>query len=309
MGDFSFYDPIKQRIVAIGELKTVANEDGSHHLHMNIIAHYDSTLMQAAKNATVGKDRPERRALPAHQANRLKRQVSHIIKAIKEVEWYKADEKVSAIKKIDMSQLQSVLDVPEPPGVKSELVGKGLLLVSVASPGSISERALGTKRNITSERFKGIEQHVMKIINQGAADNAVILNMVGFSEDHQPYMLPGTTPLFWWPLNERQKHDLIFGRLIVMSCYNPSHFFSMLRQRGYEVDADTTGRLTTAKKSLPDGKVIGLENFVYFQKLATGYLLDEDVIDNILEVMEQQAIEKWKGGPARIQLRPRIVYG
>jgi hypothetical protein len=294
MGDFSFYDPIKKRIVAIGELKTVVNDDGSHYLHMNIIAQFNSPLMKLAQSVDPGKATVRKQTLPVEQSRRLERQVSQIITAIKQAESHHTDEKISAIKKIDMSKLQSVLDLPDTAGVRYELVGKGLMLAAIAVPASISERELGQKNGFAAEGFKGIEKHVAKIANPGATDNALIIGLVGFSEDHQPYMLPGTPPLFWWPINETEKHDLIFGRLVVVSCYNPSHFFAMLRRRGYEVVADERGRLTSAKKALPDGKVMSLEHFSYFQQMSAGYLMDEDVIENMLDVMEQKAAEEVK---------------
>lgn len=308
IGDFSFYDPVKKRISAIGELKTTAHDDGLHELQMHIIAQFDSTLMDLANAAKAGPPRRKRQELPQQMKARLERQVSQIIAAVKNTETRDSDDHFTSPKQINMAKLQAVLDQPMDGKPRVERAGAGLMLIAVDIPTSISDRELGDKSSDFMKQFEGVEREIAKIAIPDAPDNALIIGFIGYSDDHQPYMLPGTTPLFWWPLDEAQKHNLIFGRTVVVSCYNPAHFLAMLRRRGYTLTADHRGRIESAKKTMPDGKILQLENFSYFQNLSSGYLMDEDVIENIVEVMELKAAEKAKDGPLRIQIRPKIMF-
>jgi hypothetical protein len=98
-----------------------------------------------------------------------------------------------------------------------------------------------------SKKLAGLPQAAAQIMNVGDPNNYLIISNVGFSDGHQPTFTKGIAPLVWWPLGEKQKRDLILGRLAAFSLYNPSRFLTLLREHGYQISIDDQGRLVSAK--------------------------------------------------------------
>lgn len=305
IGDFSFFDPVKQRITAIGELKTVSDDESSYRLQMHLVGKRDSSLGRLIRE----KPREERKTpiiLSESLRRRLARQMERIISVVKATEKTASHLNLSADKKIDFSKLQSVLERSALRRVTDQVVGKGVLLVAVACPGTIAQRELKRSKLNWAARMKGIEKKVVQIVNPGASDNTLLISTIGFSEKHVPVFMAGTPPIFWWPLENNQKRDLVFGRVVVLSLYNPSHFLSMLRRRGYEIKTDIKGKLISAAKRFSDERVLALENFSYFQYWSSHYLLDEDVFENLIETMERECDQMAVGKGIKIQIEPKL---
>ena len=305
-GDFSFYDPIRRRITGIGELKTANADNHTVQLEMRLVAQYSSSLANGVglnENSSI----IPQAAFSQFHKERLARQINQIVSAFKESE-RSLDRKIIFLNKgVDLSKLRSVLDLSPFDHVKYEVIGKGLLLVAVASPGSIFEREIGRRAAKWKSKLDSLESEVVKIVNPEASDNAIILSNIGFSDEHQPIFMPGTFPICWWPLTQRQKSDLVFGRVMLFSIYNPSHFFDVFRKRGYSIDMDIKGELRSATKRLSNRRTIVLENFSFFQLGATHYMFDEEALDNLIGTLEVEAQQSSVEGSLRIKLSPQLL--
>jgi hypothetical protein len=293
------------RVVGIGELKTATEDRAAIQLHMKLIAQSTSSFASVLQSNKRGTDVPTA-PLSQVQANRFARQMEQILSAFKKSETRGGSESLSVDKKIDFANLESVLDLP-PGGVKYQKNGKGLLLVAVSQAGSISERELRRGNVQWQHRLRAFTSEAAKLVNAGATDNSLIISSMGFSDEHQPIFMPGTIPLFWWPLTQRQKSDLIFGRIVLLSICNPSHYLDVFRHRGYSVVADHKGNLKSATRRLPNGRTIRLENFSFFKRWATHYLLDEEVLDTMIGGLEQRAQAAYVGGGLQMELKPQLV--
>lgn len=303
MGDFSFFDPINDRIAATGELKTVSGEKGGHYLRMNLLTQFDSSFYQMLA-AREKKSLTSDERLTKKQAERLAQQTARLLSSVKNADAIKDGPSLSASKRIDFTKLQSTLELSARKRFHYEVMGKGLLLFATTVNGSIFEREVGRRSRINwTTRLKGIEKGALRIINAGASDNSIAVSNIGFSDQHQPIVLSGMPPIAWWPLENQQKRELIFGRTVVASLYNSSYFFEYLTKRGYKLSIDDRGKLRRATKELPNGKELVLENLSYFQTLSEFYLFSQEVLECMIETMEMQWEEK-QDNVAQIQLRP-----
>lgn len=69
---------------------------------------------------------------------------------------------------------------------------------------------------------------------------------------------------------------------MVVSVYNPAHFWEMLRQKGFSVELDARFRLVTATRK--EGKRVSrLESMDHFNRLSGHFLLSDESIISVVE--------------------------
>jgi hypothetical protein len=306
MGDFSFYDPKASRIVAIGELKTDEVNKTTHDLYLSTIGVQDSDFSQTLSKLP-RKEVPS--TMSQKRARRLKRQVDQIRTAFRAMHAGAEEPQISSTRRIDFTNVQRVLENASPHRIRHELIGKGLLVLSLQLTGSMYERELGKRKFDATKVLDGVPHAALKIMNAGANDNSLTMSPIGFSSDgNQPAMMPGSAPIFWWPVKERHRKDFIFGRTLLIGLYNPSFLIARLKERGFQLGLDERYWVKRAFRRLDDGRSVTLQNISFFQKMACSHFLDEDSIEIMIDVMEQQALSERRKGNVKVELKPRLRF-
>ena len=95
----------------------------------------------------------------------------------------------------------------------------------------------------------------------------------------------------------------MFGKVIVISIYNPARFWEALRQKGFEINVSTPGRQVTATRRMGK-RVARLENISYFDRLCGGFLLSDDSVMLMLEKTIELAEAQGEEGSLRVDIRP-----
>lgn len=119
----------------------------------------------------------------------------------------------------------------------------------------------------------------------------------------------GGIPFLAWPAEPAVLADIAFGRVLVITLFNPGHLMKRLHERGYKIDIDEKYRLKKASQEV-DGKVVELENYNYFFSLVQHSLMTEDavmsMVDKTLEVAQDISRDRH---PAKIEFITRIRRG
>lgn len=270
MGDFSFVNLSTLRISAIGELKTMQVKDGQYSSSLSIVSKTQDALPNfeslIAKNST--KSEQARQKLLPNMEKRRKRQVKQIGEAIAE------DEKVSLKRSIDAKQnefyfeaIEEVVSDCSSQKMSTKKVSDGLMVCAVrlGKRGKLSD-ALFSKSSFDVDRHaKELPNEVLKIMVPKSKENSLYVGSIGFAKENLFYS-PDRFPFVLWPLKPNIMTDIIFGRVMVLTFFNPLPFKLALEKRGLEVDV--TEKLAPKTASITfDNRQIRLENLQYYTRL------------------------------------------
>jgi hypothetical protein len=140
----------------------------------------------------------------------------------------------------------------------------------------------------------------------GIGERAFVEKLQGWNRQFVfPTVLPGTLPLVWWPISKKNLYDLVFGRVIILSMYNPAHFWGLLRSRGYTVTTDDRSRFMSAINK-QDKRTVRLENMDYFRQLTENFLMSDETVFNVLEKAVSVAETQGMGSNVKVNLVPRM---
>jgi hypothetical protein len=262
LGDVSFFDPKRNKIAAIGELKTVYIGDDRYNITLGYVSGDNLPIFSYPTTSNHG----EPAALSQKMKDRLARQMKQISSSIEKANLKSADHKLTTNSEFHFSDLNDA--------ISQAGEGKFIFLKSRDSivfcvykyPGSPRlSQALFFQENAITKRLGGIEEAATSILNSSYVDNALVVANVGYSDDGYPQFSAGALPLIWWPLSEENLFRLIFHNVIAISLYNPAHLWSKLRSKGYTTEI-VNGRDLKKASMKVNGRIIELHNIDYFSK-------------------------------------------
>jgi hypothetical protein len=301
LGDISFVDLKRQSIAAIGELKTRKLNDQEVNVHLVMTATSRDGLPRA-KN--VGKSNSTRE-LDAPLGAKLNRQLETIGKAMTDAKNPEPSEKISVESVFHYDVVERVVSRSNFRRFEFENAGDGLLIgaLRVSRSRSLGSRFFDKLRKI-DEKILGIEKIVISIVDESSNNNSIVLGSIGAGDRDLP--LDRTSiPFVFWPISPLTLYNILFGHVVVITIFNPAHFWSAIESRGFLVELDQRGKFRSATKS--DGtKKVGLEHTGYFLNLISRALLSQGsalaMIDQSLEML----IDRADGRPGRIEIKPRL---
>jgi hypothetical protein len=172
-----------------------------------------------------------------------------------------------------------------------ERVSNGLLLMGIRHRRrTLASRFLGKSSVEWNAKLDGVEESVEQLTSPDLPDNQIWLHTFNATQDEYE-LLPGTQPLFMWPLDTQYVEELIFGTLTVLSVYNPVYLIDKLRAEGFEVRASGGPRELTIHRQLGNG-MFSFGGVEYFIQLITKHLYSEEAVVYMLTSIYTEAKEK-----------------
>jgi hypothetical protein len=310
IGDISFIDVKTMKVACIGELKTQRIDDESISVSMMLV----SGSPDALPNLPITKARTPRetehaQSLPPAMQARLQRQRKTMQSAVLKVS-APALERVNATRMgFHYDELSDVVERSHGHRFEWAKAGNGLMLgaVRLSAMKSLSDRFFSDAACRVDRLIDGIELKALEIVRKGANDNSLLLGSVGGDSNDVRTRVDGI-PFILWPIDTNIIRDILFGRVIVMSLFNPAHIWQAVRDRGFEVELDDRGKFLRATKRV-GRKEMGLENLNYFLGTIHHSLMTEEAVIGMIDQMMNFATERLPAHDAgvRVEIRPRML--
>lgn len=241
--------------------------------------------------------------LTAEQDRRLKRQLKRISNAA-----HQAGERAQRVE-LSMPEMGHAGELNEL--VRSAKVGlpacrkfgSGLLAIAIRQrTTTLASRLNETVGSGESGNLlpKDVAGRAAEILLRGSPYNCLIIGSVLYGKNWEPVLVPGTTPLLWWPLEPQVIRDMMMGDCMVVTVYNPAHLVASLCARGFAVERFAPP--SDFAFSFAVGNRRGrIENGLYFLRLVAVSLLRETyVVELLRQFLEKIPTEIPDGANVRI---------
>jgi hypothetical protein len=293
IGDISLIDLQANKVVALGDLKTV--QDSPRNLSVTL--YLIGPDLQVNRVNTAPTDNHPDTTLPHNMQERLKRQLNRMTESfvVREADY--------ALTYHDNSRTQgliSLLSKLRDTEGGSEKAGSGLLLVGLLNSKS---RKLSNRFSNSAKSNARIVQMLDRYQDGFFAETINVLKKASFSESYndnvlwigilKPNISQGTIPLFWRNIPTELLKRIFFAEFFVFTIYNPAHLIGRIRELGFEIKYVNGGRRYEVTKK--EGNIkMKILNMNYYEKLVTEHLVNEDVIvdylSDILKLIQSGAI-------------------
>jgi hypothetical protein len=305
LGDVSFIDVKKWKVISIGEVKTKKGDgDNQYVLTINFV--YGGRFKLPLDLGKIELRKGVVDQLPPMMKDRLKRQTIAIGRAIS-ADRNTEQKQIGLTGAYYFDELSALLSECNSNQFSYKTAGKSLLLVAIRlRERKLSARMLTSKRQEFETKLNGVTEQVKAILDENLSDNALFLSPLGYNTKGFPIVLRGSLPMPLWPLSHAHLDDLVFGRVIVLTLHNPAHFWQMLREKGYVVTTDDKSKLVRATKKIGK-KIVRLENMDYFRLLTELFLMDEKTIVGLLEQSIGLSGQYTTDSNVRINLAPQMM--
>jgi hypothetical protein len=302
IGDVSFIDLNTLRLNGLGEIKSRACENGDLEITVHCVGPKDRPFFTPTR-APISSRPPD--AMPDKIAQRFRRQLESMANSFQPV---LSKDNLKIEKETYVPMLLQLEDELKASSVAYRQCGEGLLLVAfrVDADTSLFSRLLKSTSNM-QEHARDLGAHVLRLIDRsqiGSPDNAngFTISSLGTGT------LPGTIPLFWWPISASLARKLYFQDIAIATIYNPAHMIRKLRNHGFEMQFLDGGRRHRFKKRYSEG-CLAVERFDYFMSLIQHNLIREELVIEALSYCGA-LVETGKVGPnTRIDFDIRQQFG
>ncbi|MGY3695009.1 hypothetical protein ACVIGA_005089 [Bradyrhizobium sp. USDA 3240] len=309
MGDVSFISPETGRVASIGELKT--KKIGKDRYEITLGCLFGAGFNLPTSLAGAFAETPSQRSEPLAQKirDRLKRQMGEIARAFESSKQRAQQSPINVNGRIFFDELNRAVGESIKAGFAYQKASESLLIGAIRlSERRISNRLLNGNGENLNARIDPVIEHIPTIIDKALRDNCVVASFVGYGTDGLPIVLRGTIPLFWWPIERNNLFDMVFGKVLVVSIYNPARFWEMLRKNGFSVVLDARFRFVTATRK--QGKrMTRLENMDHFNKLSGQFLVSDESIMSVVEEALGFGKAQKSEQPLKIEMVPTFKDG
>ena len=297
-GDISLYDIKKRKIIALGDLKT--KPDGEHCVLVKILlvglSIKDVNSINKSIHISSPKELPRTgtndviTTLPSQFKERLSRQLSNMSSSLIEREKISSFEQSSFIDD-NMSKLNQIYKNLKTSKFVYEIADPSLLLGAYKNPTQPLSSKLMGRAEVSQVKFKGIEEKITSILDNTRSDNSLYFSPFYYRDDGSIINLPGTVPLFWWPLDNELIKAIIFYDVIIFTLFNPLHLIKKLEVMGFKTKGNIRENTFSLSKEI--GRLnLNVEQCMFFIRLIQNNLLKEesvvDIINNIEKTIEGQ---------------------
>lgn len=305
IGDATLIDLPSRRVHAIAELKTRKIKDGEYGLTLHFIADAQDKLPRTPKirkrvRAEAEATEPE---LKPELQERLDAQLKRMGLALKDARAEKAAVHFGKQGEFHFAELSDA--VRRATTLRFTLVQAGPALVI----GALRHRGWGSfnadlkgSRDLSHGLLNGIADRVIGIMAPGRPDNAVFIDAPG-SGDTLPVTRQGLPPA-WWPMDDEALADILFGRVMVVTFYNPAHLRLAMETRGlFPTDMPDLLRGTL------EGRRVELSAIRHFDWMIQHNFMSLDSVVAMLDETLKSAVEQSAEGGVRIEINAQVTTG
>jgi hypothetical protein len=279
-GDVSLIDTKALKVTAIGELKT--QRISKNRLQMSLTLLSKTPAKHFLKNLPM-LERSPMDASPKF-ADRLKRQTARITNALKDPPPLDQTIRLQLEHTAHLRELSEMLAELESKPSDVRRVGDGLVLAGLNFPkrkySSLLFRFDPTEMISKAQMIKPI---VHEIVDGKAGDeNTALVGTFQAMDPKRLDLLPGLTPLFWWPIKIEHLEKLFFLKAIVLTVFNPLHLRRKFEAAGFAVTRHSGSPYFSLRKTV-EGREMKVVGMPYCFRLVTDHLFSERSVVDLIE--------------------------
>lgn len=307
IGDATLIDLPSRRVRAIAELKTRKIKDGEYGLTLHFIADAREKLpittkirkrvrAEAEAEATEPELRPELQ-------ERLDAQLKRMGGALKNARAGKAAVRLGKQSVFHFAELSDAVRRATTRRFTLVQAGPALVIGVLRHRGWGSFNAdLKGSGGLSHGLLNGITDQVIGIMAPGRPDNAVFIDAPG-SGDTLPVTHQGLPPA-WWPMDDEALADILFGRVMVVTLYNPAHLRLAMETRGlFPTDMSDLLRGTL------EGRRVELSAIRHFDWMIQHNFMSLDSVVAMLDDALKSAVEQSANGGVRVEINAQVTTG
>jgi len=301
IGDVSLVDLSTVRVCGIGEMKTERISPEQIEVRIELIADSKVARLLSA-DMPVAPTLGQR--LPPKMQDRFERQKNTMREALKAASQDVAERRIGRQSDFHYDTLDELVKgcdwkrfsyaAPEPSLVMGALRRRRRR--------SLSGTLLGRVGDMTA-KVVGVEQWVVKAMEPPHPQNNIVLGSIG---DPESLVLTSEAmPFTLWPAADETIESLLFGEVMVVTLYNPGHFWRAIEDRGFELSLERPGGDIRARRKL-GSQIQDLRQYSYFHLLMRRHLMTLPTVMNMVDATLKLTEDPQLQGGLRINVRPQV---
>ena len=284
-GDISLFDLKRKKIVAIGDLKSKQEEKGVAKVRFVFTGltpeDVEKINRSLQSSSTEGPSNSKKNDLlmdfPPPMREHLTNQLNQISSALEQREKGPYFKK-SGVFENHIKELNILYKNLKTGKFVYQAASPSLLLLAYKyRKQSFPLKLIGRSRIDFPAKLKKIESGISSIIDHSRNDNLLYYETFFYTKTGAVRNLPGTVPLFWWPLNKEFVREIIFQEVFVFTFFNPRHFLIKLEANGFTIEHDEGKNSFKVSKDI-NGIMHVMQPFNHYFGLIMNNLLSEDAV-------------------------------
>lgn len=308
IGDVSFVNLKTRRVEALGELKTYKVSDTEYRIGLHLVAETQAKipkpqawLTRSKATGDAAKSPPE---MHPDQKMRLQRQLKRMSNAIAgtDVGIQITSKGLQGLFHFDA--LADVIAASRSDKFEWVQAGAAMIVGALRCPrGRAFGADLRPSNKDVTPMLEGAREMAIKIALSDRKDNSLYIHMPGAGD--ALVLSAEAIPLAWWPIDDQALHDLMFGKVMLVTLYNDAHLRKLMEAQGYVPDVSRSG--CYRRKGL-DGRAQTVEHLDYFHRLTqAGFMSINSVLAMIDATMAMAEARSERN--IRIAISPLISLG
>jgi hypothetical protein len=311
LGDVSLIDVARNRVVAIGELKTARPNEKELTIQVSLISAKGEEI-DTTRVPTDHADRPEPPS--ALQLNppalaRLQRQLRKTEKALRPETDSRESEPVGVAGDSYIGELEKAIRRARRGRWITHRAGPGLLFVVYRSLSRKLDRRLREMTTTAASRLATGEnpsKAVVPLIMRGSPHNLIVTTSVLYGAHGRPHHPRQAMPLVWLGVDRDLVFRLITLETQVITVYNPAHLYAAFQERGWEIEKGGSPIEVTLRRKHGES-FLTLHGMDWFMRDVTLGLKSEEQIVNAVEIAVHRIRESGMARGTRVALNFRQV--
>jgi hypothetical protein len=143
----------------------------------------------------------------------------------------------------------------------------------------------------------------MEIMDPERPDNALVVGSAGGGVKGLSASFAGLPPV-WWPMDDAALEEVLFGKVLLVTLYNPVHLRRAMEARGLFAVEGQDVLVGTV-----DGRAVQLEAFSHFDRLIQSEFMSMDSVLDMIDATFAVAREKGLEGGVRMSIHAQVTTG
>jgi hypothetical protein len=285
------------RVASIGEIKTQPVGGNKYEVSLHLVAGDSSQFPKFS-----GTKRDDQHKLSPNVQARLQRQVRQMGEALHRAQIPSAAQAEKLHARFHYDELLDLVARSHYRHFEFVKAGPSLVMGALRLRSATLGACLLDNRTNVDRVLTGAKRWACGIFDAKLEGNALYVGTVGGGR-HDLALMPEMLPLLWWPLPDEILRDVLFGRVMVVTLYNPAHFWEGLKSRGFQLAWEKGQREPRASRKLNKG-TMELRHFGLYHSLISRHLMTQASVLEMVDRMLTAATEIPRTGPIRVEMRP-----
>lgn len=305
IGDVSFVDVSSRRVHLIAELKTKKISEIEYRLMLNLVTGSAEVISEfaAPPGAAPPPPAPEEEPLRDVMRERLEVQMRRMGNAVREARDRKPNARFGKPGEFYFEQLADVVRHATSHKFNYVTAGSALVLGALrrGRGRSYASDISSNKRDVTP-LISSSPEWAMKVLLPDRADNALIIGTPGFGDELT--VASAGLPVSWWPMDWDSLSDILFGRVMLLSLYNPAPLRAALENLGFTSDPGGSSVSRTMGK-----RVLKVEAIRHFDRLTAEMFMSTESVVEMIKTSVDAALAQAGDRPIKVSIHAQVTTG